>query len=144
MNITEIFNVLKQNNTIMEFNPPASDVDVKFLNIIKNMKARLSYKSLLKCFNGGEVFIPGTTIYGLYESDSNYSLKKVNSKDLKKSMGIPNNYLIIAKLNFGDYICINQESGTIIQWDHENQNIFLQWNSLEDWFEEMIDDYFEK
>ena len=55
---------------------------------------------------------------------------------------IPNNYLIFAKVNYGDLLCINlNEEHEVIQWDHELDEEFCKWESLEEWLEDSINNY---
>ena len=92
-------------------------------------------------FNGGEIFIPGTKIFGITDEEE-YSVKFNNGKKTRSNFNIPNNYLIIAQLNFGDFICIDLNyPNRIIQWDHEEDVEFDEWNSLEEWLSEQIRDY---
>ena len=64
-------------------------------------------KSLYRVFDGGEIFIPGTLIYGINQSSKRKTLREANSKVSRGNYTIPSNYLVVAKLNFGDLICIN-------------------------------------
>lgn len=100
-----------------------------------------SYHELINLFNGGELFIPGTIIYGI---DCENDVIKAN-QTIKKTMSIPEDYLIFGKYNFGDYLCIQMDKPEcVIQWDHENNELFDRWSSLIAWLDELIKDYIEE
>lgn len=131
-----IFEKLKQYKNVMDFNPPiSSDVICKW-----NKSIPLPLMELYRFFNGGEIFVPGTQIFGLTGQEDdiinfNYSQKKI-------LFDIPKSYMIFARLNFGDYICINTKRPfDLIQWDHENNEEYNSWDSLEEWLTESIEDY---
>lgn len=99
-------------------------------------------KELYECFDGGEIFIPGTLIYGLLPSEKRKNLREANLKKTRCDFNLPNKYLIFAKLNFGDMICVNINSPfDVIQWDHESDEQFCYWNSIYEWLEETIKDF---
>ena len=99
-------------------------------------------KDLYRCFDGGELFIPGTIVYGLIPSEKRKTIKEVNLKIKRSSFNIPKNYLIIAKLNFGDMICVNlKDPFDVVQWDHENNEKYCFWNSICEWLDETIQVY---
>ena len=101
-----------------------------------------SLKELYLHFDGGELFIPGTTIYGLFDSNADNTLKARNSKVLRQKMALPTNYLIIARLNYGDLICVDlNQPNRVIQWSHETDEEFCEWDNIEQWLLEMIADY---
>lgn len=142
MNLSEIVKTLKKYCDLMELMPPANMIDVVSYERKHNSKLPESYTKLLQQFNGGEIFIPGTTIYGIRPSDGYYAIENVNSDELRNSMSIPEDFLVIGKLNFGDYICISLNgSEKVIQWDHENGEEFYSWDSIEAWLTETIEDY---
>lgn len=99
-------------------------------------------KDLYEHFDGGEIFIPGTLVYGLTSSEKRKTVKEANSRLTRSNYGIPNNYLIIAKLNFGDLICVNLNAPfDVVQWDHENDEKYCFWNSICEWLDETVRDY---
>lgn len=140
MSIKELVSIIysyKEENYLI---PPCNSLEIKKFEHDNNIVLPKEYVELILEFNGGEVFIPGTKIYGIL--DEEYSLKKINSKENRKIFSIPNNYLIIAKLNFGDFICVNLNSpNEIIQWDHENNTLFFKWDTMFDWLSDTINDY---
>lgn len=79
------------------------------------------YKSWLKFSNGGELFVPGTILFGIESDvspiDQEKTLRYANRSEIRKRMfSIPLSYLVVGKLNFGDFICIdlNNENNTWI------------------------------
>ena len=131
-----IFEKLKQYKNVMEFNPPISD------DIIHDWDGKLPapLMELYRYFNGGEIFIPGTRIFGLTGREDD--VISLNDSHVRTLFDIPESYVIFARLNFGDYICINREAPfDLIQWDHENNEEYDGWDSLEEWLSESITDY---
>ncbi|MEE0913161.1 MAG: SMI1/KNR4 family protein [Ruminococcus sp.] len=128
--------IIKQNNS--ELNPPVSkEVLDSFLRENKNGIAP-SYLDLLSCFNGGEIFIPGTVVFGIGTHNDVFA----QNESLRVLLDVPRNYLIFAKLNFGDYVCVNNEKPyNVIQWDHENNELFCEWDSIYEWLEELVIDF---
>ncbi len=142
MTISEIATSFQKYGDIMEFLPPVSLIDVAAYEKKNHCKLPVSYVELLKHFNGGEIFIPGTVIYGIRPRDVFYSVDAANASDIRNSVSIPDGYLIIGRLNFGDYICIDlSDAGKVIQWDHENDEEFMRWESIEAWLTESIEDF---
>lgn len=98
-------------------------------------------KMLYMCFDGGEIFIPGTTIYGIRFAEKQDSLCARNEKYHVNS-SIPNNYIVFARLNYGDLICVNlNEPNDVIQWDHESDEVFCYWDDIDSWLMEAIADF---
>lgn len=99
-------------------------------------------KELYKQFDGGELFIPGTTVYGLFDNENTETIRNKNKKSIRGKMSMPYNYLIFAKLNYGDFVCVNLNAPyDVIQWSHEDDEVFCIWDSIEQWLSEMIADY---
>lgn len=140
MVIKDIFQKLLDYKDVMELNPPVASNIVSAYESCNGINLPKEFKELLMCFNGGEIFIPGTIIYGLNSDKSEYSINTINR--LKDLYSIPNSFLIIGKLNFGDLICLDLcGSDCVVQWDHENNEEFYRWDSLCDWLNETIEDY---
>lgn len=131
-----IFEKLKRYKDVMEFNPPIShDVASKCDGCIPP-----PLMELYRLFNGGEIFVPGTQIFGLTEREDD--IINLNMSKARTLFDIPKSYMIFARLNFGDYICINTEDPfDLIQWDHETNEEYDGWDSLEEWLSESIKDY---
>ncbi len=99
-------------------------------------------KELYQHFDGGELFIPGTTVYGLYDPNVEYTIRNANRSEVRQKMSLPRTYLIIASLNYGDLICLDLNAPyKVIQWSHETDEMFCEWDNLEQWLREMIEDY---
>lgn len=97
---------------------------------------------LLHCFDGGELFIPGTTIYGLASHPHVHSIQQANAELKQLRYSIPSNYYVFGKLNFGDFLCVNLEPGhDVIEWDHENNERYCSWGSISEWLQETITVY---
>lgn len=97
-------------------------------------------KELYRFFDGGEIFVPGIVIYGICNSKKRLTVREANSKEQRKLFNIPNYYLIIARLNFGDLICASlNEPFDVIQWDHESDCQYCSWTSIGEWLKESVD-----
>lgn len=141
MELEKYFIMLLANKNVMHFEKPIERTKIIEFENLNKISFPESYKNLLFLFNGGEIFIPGTKIFGITDEEE-YSVKFNNGKKTRSNFNIPNNYLIIAQLNFGDFICIDLNyPNRIIQWDHEEDVEFDEWNSLEEWLSEQIRDY---
>lgn len=128
---------LKAHNDI---EPPISLNEIKKFESKNNLLLPPELKNIYQEFDGGEILVPGPKIFGLKDSETRESLREANNKKIRNNFSIPRNYLIIAKLNFGDFICINlNQPFDIIQWDHENDEPFCTWNSLKEWLKDNID-----
>ena len=129
MNIIEVYENLTKHSGSMSFNPPAKESDIVSFEADNSLCLPESYKELLKLFNGGELFVPGTKVYGINreEAESFISVTQVNRTELL----IPTGYFIVAKLNYGDYICLNfNPPYDVIQWDNSKKCQYLSWLSL--------------
>lgn len=123
----------------MDFNCPTSEKQIKEFELNNHIKLPFELIELLLKFNGGEIFIPGTTLYGINYPDD---ISNVNSSDIRKLFHIPNTYLIFGVYNFGDFICVNLNTPyDVIQWDHETDEEFYRWTNIKQWLSESIDAY---
>lgn len=122
--------------------PPINLNEIKAFESENNLLLPYELKELYQEFDGGEFLIPGPKVFGLKDSGNRESLRVANSQKVRSNFSIPKNYLIIAKLNYGDYICINlNEPFDIVQWDHENDQSFCTWKSLKEWLKDNIDSF---
>ena len=96
---------------------------------------------LLSLFDGGELFVPGTVVYGLIRHGKMKSLTEANSSHYRSLFTLPDTCVIFAELNYGDFICIDSKDNSVIQWDHEKDEQYQMWSSLEEWLAETIDAY---
>lgn len=139
MDCYELFNILQQYNQVMDFNKGCTESLLNAFERKNNIRLPHSYATLLECFDGGEIFVPGTVIYGTGTSGGT-SVKDANRCDIRENFSIPHNYLIFAKVNYGDFLCIDLNGNNeVIQWDHELNEEFCRWSSLEEWLGETID-----
>lgn len=141
MVIAELYKQLQQYKAVMELNNGCTENVIQLFQQQNNIRLPRPLIELLICFDGGEIFVPGTIIFGIGESNK-VDLKTANSKKKRSVFKIPNNYLIFAKVNYGDLLCINlNEEHEVIQWDHELDEEFCKWESLEEWLEDSINNY---
>lgn len=125
-----------------ELNCGLTNEQIVNFEVANKIKLPDALKEIYKNFNGGELFVPGTTVYGLDGDGITETIKNKNSKANRMKMSLPNNYLIFAKLNYGDLVCVNLNSPyDVVQWSHEDDNLFCEWDSIEQWLLEMIADY---
>ena len=137
----ELYSRLGDYRSIMEFNSPISSDALIHFEISNGVKLPEKYKILLTMFNGGELFVPGTTIFGIGLCEK-FDLKYANRSSLRMQFHIPNNYLIFGKVNYGDFLCVNINTPyDVIQWDHENDEVFCSWASIEEWLDDTITEY---
>lgn len=110
---------------------PANEGNIQRAQGILGAAIPGDYMAFLHCANGGELFAPGTLFYGAAAQDVpvDMLLTYHNSLEQKAASGIPAEWMVIGKTNFGDPICMN-EAGTVAQWDMEMGEVFLTWNSL--------------
>lgn len=129
--------------SIMKLNAPVSKESMNAFQNDNGISLPESFSELLQHFDGGELFVPGTTIYGISnEQFETNTLNSVNAQAKRSLLSIPPSFFIIGKLNFGDYVCLDlNEPHEIVQWDHETDKEFYRWGSLETWLEDVIDDY---
>lgn len=131
--------VLQRYGSVMALNPPAAPAALVGFEEARHTALPPALRELLACFNGGEIFIPGTIIYGV-DLEGEHPLTRVNTSSGRFSL--PEQYLVFAKLNFGDLIAINTNAPyDVIQWDHELDQEFDRWDSLEVWLDESIQEY---
>ena len=119
-----------------ELNDPATDDLIKEYQERNGVTLPLQFIELLKKFDGGELFVPGTQIYGISSDNNSKNLTEINK--LHNIFSIPDSLLIIGKENFGDFICVDTNNGCVIQWDHENDTEFCCWNSIKEWLSEIL------
>lgn len=142
MSIRDLYLKLLTYKSAMKLNDPLDEKILMEFAYENDLKLPPELKELLLCFNGGEIFVPGTRIYGVKTTKDADSLKMNNRKELRNNFKIPPQYIIFAKLNFGDFMCINLNSPfDIIQWDHEQDESYCTWDSLSDWLADEIDNY---
>lgn len=145
ISIEKALEYLEKNKSDNEF---FDSLNSKFLEVFEG-KMRIclpdDYKLFLMFSNGGELFIPGTTLYSYFDADIFSSLNRINdiaTINLENKFSIPKSYLIIGRLNFGDLICIDTKGeGNVIQWDHEQNVEYMHWISFSKWLSDAIEDF---
>ena len=65
MKIRQAFLQLKKFPDLMDLNPGLTKEEIQAFEEKNKLVLPDSYKNLLECFDGGEIFRPGTKIYGL-------------------------------------------------------------------------------
>lgn len=142
--INNLIQKLQRFSSVMIFNKPLPEKDLSEFQRVIGSELPSSYATMLRCFDGGELFVPGTIMYGVNKFKKNDALSEVNDGVYRDKFSIPQTYLIIGKLNYGDLLCIDLKNrNELIQWDHEQDEEFCRWNNFEDWLEETIYDYLE-
>ncbi len=109
----------------MDISAPASkdklmEISTKFPSQIE------AIKGLYEVSNGVEIDVPGTVLY---------SVEKLITLNKDKRN---NDSIEIGVMNFGDAIFTTEE-GKILQIEHETGEIFLDWNTLEDFLTDELD-----
>ena len=132
----DLFQQLQEFASVMDLGAPLSEEEAE--KYAGRLPAPLL--ELYKLFNGGEIFVPGTTIYGL--TGQKDDVREINQSGLREKFHFPEGYLVFARLNFGDLMLMRKDSPfQVLQWDHEADEEFNAWDSLEDWLREAIEDY---
>ena len=138
MTLREQYELLLKHRSQMILHAPASETEILSFDRSSGWTLPAPMKELLNLFDGGELFVPGTKVYGVSRNNRK-SLSEVNSHKERSCFGIPANYIVFAKMNFGDLLCINSNAPyDVIQWDHELDEEFLHYDSLIEWLEEEI------
>ncbi len=142
MDINKIMNGINKYPDVMELNEPVTESEVNDFQKTNGIILPPQYVGLLQVFDGGELFVPGTQIFGILHKLNGRTIKEINGKVFRNNYSIPLSILIIGKLNYGDLLCIDlNDNHQIIQWDHENDEEFCRWNSLEEWLLETLAEY---
>lgn len=132
MRISELLNTIKSYGN-SEISEPIDERDT----VIPK-----PYMELLKMFNGGEIFVPGTVIYGIGMESKFPLFEAANTQATLDIYEISNSYLVVGHVNYGDLICIDKEKPHhLYLWDTENHSVSYEWDSFEKLLEEEIEDY---
>ena len=138
MTIQKQYDYLLRHKAQMRFNPPASESDIQRFEQNFGRPLPPQMKELLRLFDGGELFVPGTRVFGV-GPENRKTLLEVNLQRERSISGIPGDYFVFARMNFGDLLCINSNPPyDVIQWDHEQNVEFYRYNSVCDWLNEEI------
>lgn len=142
MSIKALYQQLSNYENVMDLENPLNRNVLERFQSVNDITFPNQLVELFSCFNGGELFVPGTLVYGIENSDPKKTIKFANRRDFRKNFRIPESYLIFARLNYGDLICIDlNEPHRLIQWDHEMDEEYCSWSNIEEWLSETIDAY---
>ena len=137
-----IFTRLMHYSRVHELNKGLSSDKISEFEAENGIVLPQDLKELYSHFDGGELFVPGATVYGIYDSSAENTVKCRNSGVVRRKTSLPLTYLIIARLNYGDLVCVSLNAPyKVIQWSHEDDELFCEWESIEQWLSEMISDY---
>ena len=98
------------------------------------------YREWLMFSDGGEIFVPGTRLYGI-GIGAEKTLVTVNAQEERYLFALDSSLLIVGTLNFGDLLCLDLSSGEVVQWDHEDDEEYLRWDSFFNYLDEEIKSY---
>jgi len=127
-------------NAPMRFKPGADAGAVEKYEQAAGITIPASYREWLDFSDGGEIFVPGTEFYGV-NADERFSLYSENDPKAREVFSLDASMLIVGQLNFGDLVCLDVNSGEIIQWDHELDEEYLRWTDIFSFIEDEITDY---
>lgn len=99
------------------------------------------YKKWLSVCDGGLLF--STILLSITEYDDELDLsfstiQEMNSAEKRKLLNLPNGYMIIAVLNYGDPVCISGSDSKIYLWDTTESVFSTVWDSFTDF---LADEY---
>ncbi len=95
--------------------------------------------------NGGEILVPGTVFYGIYDRECGRDqdlmelLTYWNRAEIRSHYRMPPGFFVIGTTNYGNQIGIDAESRKIVEWDHETGTPACAWECLRDFLMEEID-----
>lgn len=98
-------------------------------------------KTWLSVCDGGLLF--STTLLGVDDYDDELdvsfsTLQECNTKQKRELLGLPEGYLVIALLNYGDPICLSSLDSKIYLWDTSDMAFTTVWDSFADF---LADEY---
>lgn len=93
------------------------------------------FKTWLSVCDGGLLF--STTLLGLDDYDEELdisfsTLSEWNTEQKHELLGLPDGYLVIALLNYGDPVCISLFDNKIYLWDTSEMVFSTIWDSFAD------------
>lgn len=99
------------------------------------------FKKWLSVCDGGLLF--STTLLGFDEYDEELeisfsTLQEWNTKQKHEVLGLPEGYLVIALLNYGDPICLSSSDSKVYLWDSSEMAFTTVWDSFADF---LADEY---
>lgn len=111
-------------------------------NIFGNIPdSAAEYKRWLTVCNGGLLF--STTLLSTNEYDQELdlsfsTLQEWNASRKNEFLGLPEEYFIIALLNYGDPVCLSSSDSRIYLWDTTEMTFTTVWESFADF---LADEY---
>lgn len=128
---------------VMDFKSPAGEEELNRYEKETGLVIPGPLRELLRFSNGGEIFVPGTVFFGTEKDALVPDLAGANGAGyFGDGVHIPGDLLVFACFCFGDPVCISTDgTGAVIQWDLEEDEVYLVWDSLEDFLEDSIEDY---
>lgn len=101
----------------------ATDEMISRFETEHNITLPFEIKELLKYSNGASLFSGDITLFSIgYNTSPQTAFERLSDE-----------LLVIGKYNFGDLLCINLETETVVQWSLENNNIFLEHFNIKEW-----------
>lgn len=99
------------------------------------------FKHWLSVCDGGLLF--STTLLGIdhYDKELELSfstLREWNTKQKHELLGLPEGYLVIALLNYGNPICLSASDSKVYLWDSSEMAFTTVWDSFADF---LADEY---
>lgn len=112
----------------VEINPPATKEETKrLLELCESIPKDIL--EILEISSGIEINIPGTVFYSATEL-----IRKVSINDEYVEMEL----YPLGVLSFGDYLFMRSDGG-VVQFDHETGTVFLEWDSVEAFLDDEIE-----
>jgi len=111
----------------MSFIPAASEEEITIWEKENGVALPPDYREWLKFSDGGEIFIPGMQLYGVTHKPL---LSYFNRPEERETL--PEELYVLGEFGFGDYLCFVRGEDAIVQWDHENWDEFMRWDSFKD------------
>lgn len=121
----------------MKLKPGADQNSIMRYEDSVNISLPKEYQEWLLFSNGGEIFVPGTLLFGVGDSET-HSLVEQNRDAARELFALNDSLLIVGRFNFGDLLCLDLRSGEAVQWDHELDEEFLRWPSFYQYLDEEI------
>lgn len=97
--------------------------------------------------NGGEIFVPGTVLYGIYDRDCGHVQEMSelmpywNRAEIRMEYQLPRGFYVIGMTNYGNVIGIDEKTGKIVEWDHEVGKPFITWDTFREYLAQEIAEY---
>ena len=144
--ITKLMRRLEPYARYNEFREPDSPLRVNQFDTQRKVRLPSDYREwLTNVANGGELLIPGTVFYGIYDPDCSRSQDMVelltywNRREIRDTYRIPKGLFVIGVTNYGSLIGFDEKTGRIQEWDHETGQIAEEWDTFAEYVEEEIE-----